>query len=249
MQKPTDVGTNRTGAKASPIDSKRTEAAAKSAGTAGAFDGHALEEERVRWSRSAQPIGTVPPPANVKGVLKTALEALEGHKATVFIDKLAERLAYERTGSRLYDALLAKYEAANIHEGGPTRVEIEKIRDDERRHYAIVRNAIEKCGADPTAMTPAADITAVAGLGWIQVLSDPRTTFSQCLTVMLSAEAGDCEGWTLLVTLAEELGFQDLAEQFNDALVQEEAHAATVRTWLSMSLLGQSGAMPTKPAG
>lgn len=242
MQKPTDVGTNRTGAKASPIDSKRTEAAATSAYTGG-LDGHALEEERVRWSRSAQPIGTVPPPANVKGVLKTALEALEGHKATVFIDKLAERLAYERTGCRLYDALLVKFEAANIHAGGPTRVEIEKIRDDERRHYAIVRNAIDKCGADPTAMTPAADVIAMAGLGWIQVLSDPRTTFSQCLTVMLSAEAGDCEGWTVLVTLAEELGFQDLAEQFNEALVLEEAHAATIRTWLSQSLLGQSGAV------
>jgi ferritin-like protein len=165
-------------------------------------------------------------------------------KPTVFIDKLGERLAYERTGTRLYDALLAKFDAAHVHEGGPTRHEIEKIREDERRHYALVRDALVRLGADPTAMTPCADVMSVAGLGWIQVLGDPRMTFSQCLTVMLSAEAGDIEGWTLLVTLTEELGFDELAQQFNTALIQEEEHAVQVRTWVARSLIGQSGAEP-----
>lgn len=242
MQKPTDVGTNRTGAKASPIDSKRTEEGAKEANTAGPLDGTALEGERVRWARSSSPVGTVPPPVTVKGVVTTTLEALEGHKATVFIDKIAERLAFERTGSRLYDALLAKLEAAHVHAGGPTRNEVEKIRDDERRHYALLRDALLKLGADPTAMTPGADVIGVAGIGWIQVLSDPRTTLSQCLVVMLGAEAADNEGWLLLVKLAEELGFEELAERFQLALQQEEEHAVTLRNWVTTTMLGQSGA-------
>lgn len=111
-----------------------------------------------------------------------------------------------------------------------------------------MRDAILECRADPTAMTPCADIMATASIGWVQVLTDPRTTLSQCLGVILAAEAGDAEGWTLLVHLAEELGFTDLAEKFNDALVQEEAHAAIVRTWLTSSVLGQSGAQPTRRA-
>jgi rubrerythrin len=174
-------------------------------------------------------------------VIKSVVEKLEGHKVTVFLDKLGERLAFERTGARLYDALLAKYEAASVHPGGPTREQIEKIRDDEIRHLAIVRDAMLQLGADPTAMTPGADVIGVAGSGWAQVLSDPRSTLSQCLVVMLSAEVADGEGWQLLVTLAESLGFDDLATQFRTALVEEEQHAMQVRAWVTTSVLGQSG--------
>lgn len=245
MHKPTDIGPNRTGIATSPIDSKRTVQAAAEAETTGLFDGSALEAERVRWSKHATPVGTVPPPGTVKGVIKAVLEKIEGHKATVFIDKLGERLAFERTGVRLYDALLAKYEAAHIHEGGPSRADIEQIREDEIRHFALVRDALLQLGADPTAMTPSADIIAVSGLGWVQVLTDARSTFSQCLTVMLAAEAADTEGWELLVTMAEALGFDELATQFRLALVQEEEHAVKVRSWLSKSVLGQAGAEPT----
>lgn len=245
--KPTDTGTNRTGIATSPIDSRRTIEAAEQATPDGRLDGRALEAERVLWARSADPVGTVPPPGTLRGLAKTALEMLRGHKPTVLIDKLGERLAYERTGTRLYDALLAKLEAANVHEGGPTRAELLKIRDDEHRHMLLVRDAIEQLGADPTAMTPGADIVGVAGLGWVQVLGDPRTTLAQCLDVMLIAEHGDVAGWELLTELAASLGLDDLAAEFRAAGVVEEEHAAKVRTWLARSVLGQAGAHPTTP--
>jgi rubrerythrin len=242
MHKPTDIGPNRTGIATSPIDSKRVIQAANEAAPTSAMDGQALELERVRWSTDALPFGTVPPPGTVKGAIKTIIEKLKDHKATVFIDKLGERLAFERTGTRLYDALLAKFEAAHLHDGAPTREQLEKIRDDEIRHFAIVRDAIVQLGADPTAVTPSADVVAVAGLGWVQVLSDPRSTFSQCLVVMQAAENADVDGWVLLATLAEGLGFEDIAKQFRIALVEEEQHALLVRGWLTQSVMGQSGA-------
>jgi ferritin-like protein len=248
-EKPTDTGTNRTGIATSPIDSRRLIEAAEQAGTAGPLDGRALEAERVRWARDADPIGTVPPPGTLKGLAKTALEVLQGHKPTVFIDKLGERLAYERTGTRLYDALLAKHAAASVHGGGPTRAELEKIRDEEHQHVLLVADAIRRLGADPTAMTPSADLVGVAGLGWVQALTDPRTTLTQCLDVMLIAEQGDVAGWELLTELAAGLGFEDLAQQFNAAGLVEEEHAAKVHTWLSRALLGQSGVLPTPPHG
>ena len=245
MHKPTDIGPNRTGIATSPIDSKKTVEAAVQADTAGVLDGNALEAERVRWSSEALPVGTVPPPGTVKGAIKAIVEKIEGHKLPVFIDKLGERLAFERTGTRLYDALLAKLAAANVHEGGPTRQAIEQIRDDEIRHFGLVRDALLQLGADPTAMTPGADIIGVSGLGWVQVLTDPRSTLSQCLVVMLSAEAADTEGWDLLVALAESLGFDELATQFRLALVEEEEHVVKVRAWLTNATMGQAGARPT----
>jgi ferritin-like protein len=247
MDKPTDTGMNRTGIATSPIDSKKTIEAAAAMPTTGALDGKVLEGERVVWARDAEPIGTVPPPGSLKGMAKTALEILEGHKPTVLIDKLGERLAYERTGTRLYEALLAKYEAANVHEGGPTRAELEQIRNEEHEHVLLVRDAMRELGADPTAMTPSADLVGVAGSGWIQVLTDPRTTLSQCLEVMLIAEDGDGEGWSLLVQLTGELGFDELAGKFRQANLVEEEHARKVRLWLTNSVLGQAGAEPTPP--
>jgi hypothetical protein len=247
MDKPTDTGMNRTGIATSPIDSERTISAAEAADTASPLDGSLLEAERTRWSRDADPLGTVPPPGTLKGIAKTLLEKLQGRQPNVFIDKLGERLAYERTGTRLYDALLAKFEAANVHEGGPTRADLEKHRNDEHHHFLLVCDAIRQLGADPTAITPCADVVAVAGLGWVQILTDPRTTFTQCLDVMLIIEQGDVAGWELLTELATSLGFDDLADQFRAANVIEEEHAAHLKAWVTQALLGQVGTEPTPP--
>jgi ferritin-like protein len=251
MKKPTDIGTNRTGAKTSPIDSRRTIAGAKKGsaetGIESPGDSTRLEAERVFWSASAEPVGTVPVPATLRGVASTVIEVAQGHKPTVFIDKLGGRLAFERTGTRLYEAVIAKLVAADVHEGGPTRSELEVIRDDELRHAALLIEALEKLGADPTAMTPCADLVGVTGLGLIQVVTDPRTTLSQALEALLIAELTDVDAWAMLVDLATGLGHDDLAERFRAAELEEETHLARVRAWVALTTLGQSGVLPTPP--
>jgi rubrerythrin len=252
-KKPSDVGQNRTGIAMSPIDSAKTIEGARDGVTtikdSTVMDVRAFEAERLHWAAQSGPVGSMPPPGSLKGAIKTAIEAAEGHKATVFIDKLAERLAYERTGVRLYEALLVKVDAADVHPGGPTRAEVEHIRDDEHRHFMLVRDAIEHLGADPTAMTPCADIVGVTGLGWVQVLSDPRTTLTQCLDVMLLAELGDNDAWLLLAELADSLGFEDLSNQFRTAISEEQDHLVKVRRWVTTSVLGQAkgNTVPRQP--
>jgi hypothetical protein len=247
MKNPTDTGPNRTGIATSPLDSKQLIEAAEEVTPSAGIDGAAIEAEHLRWTQAAPPVGTVPPPGTLKGAAKTLLEALQGHKPTVLIDKLGQRLAYERTGARLYDALLAKLAAAHVHEGGPTRAELEEIRDQEHQHMHLVIDVIRRLGADPTAMTPCADVTAVAGLGWLQVLGDPRTTLTQCLDVMLIAEKGDVEGWIVLLELVDELGLDDVATQFRAAQAVEEMHAMKLRNWVAAAVLGQAGVQATPP--
>jgi rubrerythrin len=245
--KPTDIGTNRTGMATSPIDSKRTIQAAEQLTPFPGIDGEALAAERLAWAVAAEPVGTMPPPASLKGVAKAGIEMIKGHHPNVFLDKLGERAAYERAGTRLYEALLVKLEAANPHEGGPTREELEHMRDEELRHYAIVRDAILALGADPTAMTPCADVSGVMGMGLVQVLTDPRTTLSQCLDAMLVAELTDNDAWLMLADLADALGHAEMAARFRVALAEEEQHLARVRTWISNGLRGQAGIDPTPP--
>lgn len=210
--------------------------------TGGPLDGQALIGERTWWARDADPIGTVPPPATLKGVMKTAIEKLEGHKPTVFLDKLGERLAFERTGTRLYEAAIAKLEAADPHPGGPSRSDLELIRNAEHRHFAMLRDAFVQLGADPTAVTPCADLTAVVGLGLVQAITDPRTTLNQALDILLIAELADQGGWELLIGLAEQLEFDDLARQFQEAHAEEERHVMRVRGWITTALYGEAGA-------
>src|SRR4030095_1136579 len=104
----TRTGPNRTGQQTSPRMSKEMNDSVQPV-EATAADASVLLEARLQFIRSADTLGSVPPPATAKGVMKTGAKMLAGNRPQVFIDKLAERLAYERGGTRLYDAVIAKF--------------------------------------------------------------------------------------------------------------------------------------------
>jgi rubrerythrin len=239
--KPTATGANRTGIATSPLDAKKLVEGATMGVSQPSFDTTALEQERLTRSREAEPVGTMPPPASLKQAAKTVIDTLKGERTNVFVDLLGERLAFERTGTRLYESLLVKLAAADAHPGGPTRAELEEIRNDELAHAALLTEAITGLGGDPTVMTPCANISAVASEGVLKVLADPRTTFTEALKAILIAELTDNDGWAMLADLADKLEQQELASEFRDALEAEEEHLARVRLWLQASIEGQAG--------
>jgi rubrerythrin len=239
--KPTAIGLNRTGIATSPIEAKATVEGAATATPDPVAEPDGITAVREEYAVAAPPVGTMPPPASVKGAAKAAVEALKGKSATVFLDLLGERLAFERTGTRLYDALLAKLAAADPAPNGPTREEIEEIRDEELEHFVLIKSAIESLGGDPTVMTPAADVAGVAAGGWVQALTDPRVTLTEALKVLLTAELTDNDAWQSLIDVAAGLGQDDLASSFQEALANEEEHLTRVRTWVAVAIAGQAG--------
>jgi rubrerythrin len=184
------------------------------------------------WS---EPIGSVPPPTTVKGMVKAGVTALTGESPTLLIDKLGARLAFERSGVRMYETLVSKLDATGSFEGGPTRVELERILDDEYRHFRLLVEALDKLGADPTVMTPSADLQATLSAGALRVLVEPRTNLAQCLEAALTIELLDNESWDQLITVAELAKQKELAERFRAALADEQTHLDAVRRWLSAS--------------
>ena len=182
-----------------------------------------LAEVRIEYAKQARPAGSMP--------------ALPGKKPSadmiVFMDKLGARLAFERSGVRLYEALLAKYRALGSFDGGPTRADLEHIRTDEHEHFAMLRHAIEAVGGDPTAVTPSANIEATMSKGVLDVVVDPRTSLYEAMQGILVAELADNEQWDSLIHVARHSGFDDLAENFVRALRQEEEHLERVRRWLA----------------
>lgn len=243
-----EMGMNRTGVQTSPIDSKEAEQAAQAVpptSTGGADDALRI---RADYAREAPPIGTVPPPGSVRGVVTAAAQLLTGKSPAALIDKLGQRLAFERSGTRLYEALLAKFDATGSFDGGPSREEIHAIHDDELGHFHLLRRSMEGIGADPTAMTPGADVVGVASLGLIQVITDPRTTLAQSLEAILIAELTDADSWRRLIEVAEAYGQDDMARDFRDAETVEVQHVARVRRWVDAAAqLEARGKMEEQP--
>jgi hypothetical protein len=240
MQDSTDatrLGINRTGIQMSPRHAEEMLNASKMLDTAAsdeqgeAVDGGALSATRLEYIATADPLGSVPAPATLKGAAKSGAKMLTGRRPQVFIDKLAERLAFERGGTRLYDAVYAKAIANDAELDKVSAQELLEIRDDEARHALLIKECMETLGADPTAQTPCADLAGVETAGLLQAASDPRTSLAQTLHAALAAELIDNEGWENLITLARDMGHDDMATRFQAALTEEGDHLIKVRKW------------------
>jgi len=178
-------------------------------------------------------VGSVPVPATLKGVAAAGIDMLKGEKPARFINKMGERLVFERTGVRLYEALLRKAEV----KGAPRGLSIgriRQIRDEELQHMFIVKKAMENMGADPTAVTPSADVVSVISQGFLQVLTDPRTTIAQCLDACLMLELADDVSWVMLIEMAKEFGHDESARAFDMAEKHEAKHVLDIREAIRM---------------
>lgn len=240
MENSSTMGMNRTGAQMSPFKVSDMQDVSETFELDSVGDEMSIAALREDYIANADSIGSVPIPGTATGVLKTGMEKLKGNNPEVLIDKLGERLAFERTGTRLYDALIAKCEASNGLQIVPPLEQLYQFRLEEAQHFRIVVEAIESLGADPTAQTPCADAIGVASIGLMQVLTDPRTDIPQCLNVMLTAELTDNAGWELLILLARKFGKDEMAQNFERALAEEEVHLQSVRQWLSQNIMAES---------
>ena len=240
MEDKTELGKNRTGMKTSPVHAREL------------LEVRQLQQEipapeidavamRAEYLAEAGTVGSMPPPPTLRGMAGSAVKALSGKKMHVLLDKMAERAAFERTGTRLYDMMLQKVAAAPELPPGLTLEGVQEIRDEEHSHFLLLTAAIEGLGADPTAMTPSANVTGVQGLGLVQSMGDPRLTIAQALSTLLAAEVIDVASWELLIELAQEFGQDELVSQFSQALAAEHKHEATVTAWMSAALAAEAG--------
>lgn len=239
-RKASELGMNRTGIQTSPVQSKEAIAGPEKFPPDVPGDASGIWRERQLYAQAQENLGSVPPPATLKGMAKTAVDMLKGGRSTVFIDKLGQRAGFERTGVRLYEAVLSKLDVFGTWEGGPSRELLEKIRLDELSHFALVKRSIEKLGGDPTVLTPAAELQANMSEGVPKMLTDPRVNLLQSLDGLLMAELTDNASWELLVELARELGHNELAEDFQRALDVEQQHLALVRGWISTGVMREA---------
>ena len=185
-----------------------------------------LAKIRLQYAKESDPLGTLPEPQ-------------QSGMTAVLMDKLGERLAFERAGTRLYDALMVKC-AADPSKVVPSK-EIKHIREEEAAHFALLGAAIQSLGGDPTAQTPSADVAGIEGMGLMQVLNDPKTTVVQALHAILVAEMTDNAAWEELIELVTEAGNDKLVERFSEARDAEQEHLEKVQGWYKAATLAAAG--------
>jgi hypothetical protein len=220
---------NRTGVSRDPDMAKDMMKGAKH--TVDGTDRAQFVDARLDLLRTSPPAATMPPPPHIDKV-----------RSTLLLDKLGERLAFERAGVRLYDTLILKHEATGGFPGGPSRADLEEIREDELSHFAMLEGIVGRFGGDPTAVTPSANLAAVEMRGISAAINDPRTSLAEALHAILVAELADGDAWEQLVELVEQLGEDELADGFREALDEEQDHLARVRGWLAADLAGRARA-------
>lgn len=229
---------NRTGIQTAPELAEEMIEGANSAMPSSDGGPEEIAEVRSEYIAEGFPIGSKPGIA----VSDEAGADEDETSLAVFMDKLGERLAFERMGTRLYEAFYNKCETLGEASPGPTLEDIQHIGSEELEHFQLLTRTITEAGGDPTVQSPSADIAAVASIGILQVLTDPRTSLAQCLQALLTAELTDNAGWELLIQLADNLGYEELSTQFQEALTNEEEHLENVRSWLSECVLDSAQA-------
>lgn len=239
---------NRTGIMVNPEMAAELIQGAKETAPSSEGDGENMRAERAEYLQEGAPIGSPPTLVSDTEMDNTEKSLPADNRMAVLLDKLGERLAFERQGTRLYEAFVQKVESIPVDE--PNAPEVENLRHicgEELEHFELLQQAIVKLGGDATVETPSADIAGVLSHGVLQVVSDPRTTIAQTLQAILTAELADNDGWQMLQYLTEQLGYDDLAKQCAEALQQEQEHLQSVRTWLSNMTLteavGEAGLM------
>lgn len=240
MENQIAVGMNRTGLDMAPkARNDMVEYAQAESGRTPESNGE-FEAVHMAYIEEAERVGSVPMPATLKGMASTAVSKVAGKNPEVLIDKLGERLAFERAGTRLYEAMLLKCGAVESISNPIDVAQLGHIRDEEEAHFHLVHMHLERLGADPSAMTPCADVAGVQNMGLMQVISDPRTTIAQCLNALLAAELSDNASWELLIELANQTGHGDMAGAFSEALQHEAEHLEMVRGWLRQAVLQEA---------
>lgn len=242
MEDKTKVGMNRTGMQMAPYQgTEQVDYALQQPPhpAEGGIEGIGML--RALYVKEALRVGSVPVPATAKGLAETVVGKLKGKNPEVLFDKLGERAAFERSGVRLYQAMIDKVKAVDHADKSALLADLQHIQQEELEHFNLLAQTISELGGDPTAQTPCADISAVASMGLMQVVTDPRTTLAQCLEALLTAELSDNACWELLIELVQTFGQDELVAPFQKALATEQEHEAMIKQWLQKMVLQSCG--------
>lgn len=181
------------------------------------------------------------------------MQELIEHNPTKVIDLLTARLAFERSGVALYDAIIAKVQNQLVTEDDARRMlaSLQEHRDEEQEHATWLEEQIRALGGDTDAMTDMAELENRESKGIEEIIIDGDNDAMHLFHALLTAELADNAGWDLLVQIADEAGDREAKRAFKKRLHEEEEHLIFARRIVERlarrSVLEEQVEMPSSP--
>ncbi|HET9754713.1 MAG TPA: ferritin-like domain-containing protein [Myxococcales bacterium] len=147
------------------------------------------------------------------------------------VDLLNERLAFERTGVRLYDTLLARLQVSAEPDLKALVGQVQEQRDQEKEHEEWLEEQIRALGGTTHGLSEHAVLAQAESEGVERVMRRDDS-IPHDFHALLTAELADNAGWDLLMQLADELGDSKAKKEFKKRLHEEEKHLLFVRKTL-----------------
>ncbi len=156
------------------------------------------------------------------------MQKLADYNKEKLIDLLNERLAFERSGVKLYDRILEKLKEESDSNVLRMLDDMQEHRDQEKEHEEWLEEQIRTLGGSAHAVTEHSDLVTRESKGIEEVvMSDAE--LPHLIHALLAAELVDNAGWDLLVQLANEAGDREAKREFKKRLHHEEEHLLLTR--------------------
>jgi bacterioferritin (cytochrome b1) len=176
---------------------------------------------------------------------------LAEYDKTKVIDVLNERLAFERSGVKLYDRILGSMRTSSDEPALRMLDQMQEHRDQEKEHEEWLEQQIRALGGNAHASTSKSELITRESKGIEDVvMHDPE--LPHLFHALLAAELVDNAGWDLLTQIADEAGDRTMKREFKKRLHEEEEHLLFVRKAVEKfafrDVLGEQIKMPKSPA-
>jgi rubrerythrin len=146
------------------------------------------------------------------------------------IELLSERLAFERTGVKLYDRIVRKIVDARggdgIADAEEVAEQLEVFRDEEKEHEEWLEDRIRERGSDPNEQTDRSVLVQEESKGIVDVVLESERPLAEMLHALLAAELIDGAGWELLAQIP---GDEELLERCRQYQREEQRHLSYVK--------------------
>ena len=162
--------------------------------------------------------------------------ALTADELGAFLLKVGERLYFEKTILKGYDALISKCElfSADLLPAELDIIDLVEIRSQKHRFVKLLASTLEGLGGEGLSERPPSGSLLLAITGVCRAIEDVTAGIEQSLECLLIAELADDEGWDLLICDCDDLGLAGLSASLDSVQEISESHTEMVREWIHL---------------
>ena len=157
-------------------------------------------------------------------------------KQNIYVQKVADRLAFERGETRLYSLAINRLQNSS-KSSHQEIIDLLKVnRQNEENHAALVKEALRS--RDPGALESweLFDGVNLAYRGFFETIVNPHSDLPRIIQILFFAKLADHAEWEILIHLAQKVSEEKRMSQFEEALTEELKQLSVLKQLYLMAI-------------